>query len=84
MQGHGDYVCQIAKNYDDLGTLVTGAYDGQVLVWNVQDRRPSVKIDAFKGRVVGLGVSRERNLMVCTGDEFNVHLYKVGVYDMGY
>lgn len=77
MQGHGDYVCQIAKNYDQLGTLVSGGYDGEVLVWDVQGRKPVTKIDAFEGRVLGLAVSKEKNVMVCAGDEFNVHLYKV-------
>lgn len=77
MQGHSDYVCCIAKNCLDLNLLVSGGFDGEVLIWDVANRRVSERVSAFEGRVKGLAVSLERDLMVAAGDEHFVQLYQV-------
>ena len=77
MQGHSDYVCCIAKKCQDLEVLVSAGFDGEVLVWDIASRSVNERLDAFEGRVRGLAVSPEKDLLLAAGDDHYVQLYEV-------
>jgi WD repeat and SOF domain-containing protein 1 len=79
MQGHSDYVCTIAKQCQDLSVLVSGGFDGEVLIWDVASRSVAHRVNAFEGRVRGLAMSLEKDLLIAAGDDHFVQLYQVGV-----
>jgi WD40 repeat protein len=54
-QAHGDEVNTVALARDDR-TLVTGANDGVVKIWDLPTLRRTVKQPRHLGRVVGIGV----------------------------
>ena len=77
MQGHSDYVCCIAKNCLNLNLLVSAGFDGEVLIWDVANRNVTERISAFEGRVKGIAVSLEKDLLEAAGDEHFIQLYQV-------
>lgn len=77
LSGHSDYISCIAKNRTELNVLASGGFDGELLLWDIQSRKYTEKHSIFEGRVNGLAVSEINNQLICTGDEFFVHLYKV-------
>ena len=79
LTGHSDYISCIAKNKTELNVLVSGGFDGELLIWDIQLRKYTQKHSIFDGRVNGLAVSENENQLICTGDDYFIHLYKVNV-----
>ena len=59
--------------------MVSGSFDGEVLVWDIASRTVKERLNVFEGRVRGLAVSLEKDLIVAAGDDYYVQLYKVGI-----
>ncbi|KEG13367.1 WD40 repeat protein, predicted [Trypanosoma grayi] len=57
LSGHQDTIQSIAVDYTSLSTVVSGAIDGGMIVWDAFTKRPKATIDAHRHSIDGLVVS---------------------------
>ncbi|CUG40778.1 WD40 repeat-containing protein, putative [Bodo saltans] len=57
LNGHIDTVKSLATDLTNVGTLVSGAMDGGLIVWDTMLKKPRVTINAHKNSVEGVCVS---------------------------
>lgn len=58
MSGHGDVVSTLMKHQTSLSTIASGAYDGQIRIWNMATRKCQRIIQAHDSMVRALCISR--------------------------
>lgn len=49
LSGHSDCVCVLAKTYHTPDRVISGSYNGEVMLWDLSLRKTIGKIDCFKG-----------------------------------
>ncbi len=54
LDDHSDGITCMSKNYNDMTGVLSGAADGEVLVWNFHSKTVDFKIPAHEGAVRGL------------------------------
>lgn len=74
--GHRDAVYSIARNFDTLNRIATGAGDGVIKYWNIKARKEYVSFKAHYGRVSGLIVTPNGRLLSC-GHDKNIKMWSV-------
>jgi len=79
---HTDGVYVMAKNRYNLSEMITGSADGEVIFWNIPERRPLFQINAHQQFVRGLSFANNSRIaadtIFCsTGDDKKVHLWSV-------
>ncbi|KAH9601579.1 Sof1-like protein [Trypanosoma melophagium] len=57
LSGHQDTIQSIAVDYTSLSTVISGAIDGGMIVWDVFTKRPKRIIDAHRHSIDGITVS---------------------------
>ena len=57
MSGHRDTIQSIAADLTNLSTLVSGAMDGGLVVWDTFTRKPKITIDAHRHAIDGVTMS---------------------------
>lgn len=58
MSGHGDVVSNLLKHQTKITIIASGAYDGQIRVWNMTDRKCLRTIQAHNSMVRAMCISR--------------------------
>ncbi|RNF16463.1 Sof1-like protein [Trypanosoma conorhini] len=59
LPGHQDTIQSLAVDYTSLSTVVSGAFDGGMIVWDIFTKRPKAIIDAHRHSVDGLVISTD-------------------------
>ncbi|XP_055331739.1 DDB1- and CUL4-associated factor 13-like [Paramacrobiotus metropolitanus] len=72
LDGHRDGVQCLICHPQSLSTLVSGAYDGEIRVWNLADRRCLRSVQAHRGIVRGLCFSSDGKFVFSVGDDQNI------------
>ncbi|XP_014208899.1 DDB1- and CUL4-associated factor 13 isoform X1 [Copidosoma floridanum] len=67
LEGHTDSVSCLSKHPSKLGTLLSGAFDGVVKVWNLTQRTCVRTILAHNGTVAGIAVTPDAEHFVTVG-----------------
>lgn len=78
LSGHRDGVCCIGKHPHRLSTLVSGAYDGEVRIWDLANRATLKSFVAHTGFVRGLAFSVDGKNLFTTGDDKTVKVWHLG------
>jgi WD repeat and SOF domain-containing protein 1 len=73
---HTDGVKCLAKNYKNLSELISGSFDGQVILWNINNRKPIYNIRTSHDFVKGLCFSNSGDDFLTCGDDNVINLYK--------
>lgn len=58
MSGHGDIVSNLMKHQTKLSVMASGAYDGQIKIWNLSTRKCFRTIQAHNSMVRAMCISR--------------------------
>ena len=79
LEGHCDGITALARSPTRLNSLVSGAADGEVRLWNVPERRALVTMVGHTRAVQGLAVSRDGSLAVSCSDDCTARLWRLPV-----
>jgi WD repeat and SOF domain-containing protein 1 len=75
LNNHTDGVKCLAKNRTNLTEVVSGSFDGQIILWNVNDKRPNFNINSSHNFVKGLCFSNTGEEFLSCGDDNSIHIY---------
>jgi DDB1- and CUL4-associated factor 13 len=77
---HSDGVSVMAKNRHNLREMISGSADGEVIMWNIPERKPMFQINAHKQFVRGLTFANNSpispdTIFVSTGADSKINLW---------
>lgn len=75
LEGHKDGISCFAKHPSRLGTLLSGAYDGEIRLWNLPTRTCVRNVVAHDGWVRGLVFSPDGNRFLSVGDDKSIKIW---------
>jgi WD repeat and SOF domain-containing protein 1 len=80
LDNHSDGVFVMAKNRHKLTQMISGAADGEIIFWNLNETKPLFNINAHSGFVRGLTFANNSpisadTIFVSTGDDKKVNLW---------
>jgi WD repeat and SOF domain-containing protein 1 len=75
LSGHSDGISCMQKSRTNPTSLISGSFDGEVLLWDLSLQRVIGKADCFESSVKGLCISDDSKFLIATGDERNINLY---------
>lgn len=81
MDGHREGVSCFAKHPLSLSALASGAYDGEIRVWDLPTRRPTAHFYAHEGYVRGLVYTPDGEHLLSVGDDKTVKLWSSAAAD---
>lgn len=76
LEGHRDGVSCIAKHPKYLSTLITGAYDGEIRVWDLPQQTCLRHFIAHDGIVRGITYTSNSEHFITTGDDKIIKTWK--------
>lgn len=76
LEGHKDGVSCIAKHPQRLQTLLSGAFDGEVKIWNLTYKTCERSILAHDGIVRGITVKPNAEHFITIGDDKTIKTWK--------
>eukprot|EP00930_Biecheleria_cincta_P096463 TRINITY_DN88307_c0_g1_i1.p1 TRINITY_DN88307_c0_g1~~TRINITY_DN88307_c0_g1_i1.p1 ORF type:complete len:534 (-),score=131.21 TRINITY_DN88307_c0_g1_i1:67-1668(-) len=71
--GHRDVVSEVIADWES-GTAVTGGWDGQLIVWNLEKRAPLHAHECKSGRVRSLAVDFQYMQAICGASNGSMHV----------
>ncbi|XP_078585308.1 DDB1- and CUL4-associated factor 13-like [Branchiostoma floridae x Branchiostoma japonicum] len=83
LDGHRDGVNCMAKHTGSLSTLLTGACDGEIKIWNLASRDCRRTIQAHSGFVRGLCVTPDHSNFLSIGDDKTIKMWSLTSPDAG-
>lgn len=72
LNGHKDGISCISKHPSQLSTLVSGAYDGEICIWNLPTRTCIRKLPAHDGYVRGIVFSSDGERFLSVGEDKSI------------
>lgn len=75
LNDHTDGVKCMSKNTKNLSEIVSGSFDGQILLWNVNEKRPIFNISSSHDFVKGLCFSYTGEEFLSCGDDNTINLW---------
>lgn len=78
LDGHRDGVSCISKHPRSLSTLLSGAFDGEVRIWNIPQRTCARNFTAHEGIVRGVTFTCDGENFITTGDDKTIKTWKYG------
>lgn len=75
LSGHRDGVCCFGKHPSRLSLLITGAYDGEVCVWDLSRRLLTRRFLAHEGFVRGICYTVQGDRFLTVGDDKTVKVW---------
>jgi len=57
LDDHSDGITSIAKNHNSMIDMISGAADGEIIVWNLHSKEHTHKLRAHDGAIRGLTYS---------------------------
>ncbi len=65
----------MAKAGKELGRIASGSFNGEIIAWDLINRRSYYKIDAFEGQIKDIASHQELRFILGAGDDNIVRLY---------
>jgi WD repeat and SOF domain-containing protein 1 len=75
LSGHTDGVKCIAKNFKNLSEIVSGSFDGQVILWSTNAKKPIFNINTSHNFVKGVCFANSGQSFLSCGDDDTIHLW---------
>lgn len=76
LDGHRDGVSCLAKHPKKLSALVSGAFDGEIRLWDIVERKSVRNFVAHEGTVRGIVFTESGNHFVTTGEDKTIKFWK--------
>ncbi|XP_052868134.1 DDB1- and CUL4-associated factor 13 [Anopheles cruzii] len=76
LDGHKDGLAVLAKNPKQLSVLASGAYDGEVCIWDVANKRRMVSLAAHSGYCRGIAFTTDGERILTVGDDKNIKIWE--------
>lgn len=76
LDGHRDSISCISKHPIHLTTLISGAFDGEVRVWDITQKRCMREFVAHDGILQGVVYMPHGNAFLTIGDDKNIKMWK--------
>ncbi|XP_064540660.1 DDB1- and CUL4-associated factor 13 [Drosophila montana] len=83
LSGHRDGVACFGKHPKLLSTLATGAYDGEVRIWDLANRTSVRSFVAHDGFVRGIAYARNGERLFTVGDDKTIKVWSSQAPDVG-
>ena len=83
LSGHADGLTCLARNPRAIGSLLSGAADGEVLLWDVPNQRALASLRAHTRAVRGVACAPDGRHAVSAGDDASVRLWQLPGSDGG-
>ena len=82
MDDHSDGVNVLPKSHPSLSDMISGSADGEVILWNLPERKTRFRIQAHEGMVRGIAFAENHPLsadqiFVSSGDDKKVLIWSV-------
>jgi WD repeat and SOF domain-containing protein 1 len=77
LNGHKDGICCISKHPQQLSTLVSGSYDGDICIWDLATRTQTKSLMAHDGYVRGIVFSSDENRFISVGDDKSIKTWRL-------
>ena len=77
LNDHTDGVKCLAKNTRNLSEIVSGSFDGQVILWNLSERKPKYIINSNHNFVKGVCFSSTGEDFLSCGDDSKISLWNI-------
>lgn len=81
LEGHKDAVSCMCKHPTRLQILLSGAFDGEVRVWNLPQRTCERSFLAHDGNVRGIAFSPDSESFITVGDDKTIKTWKAAKPD---
>lgn len=75
MQGHSDGISVLSKCPLALNKLISGAYDGEIRIWDLAERKTLISLYDHKETVKGVSFSKDGKYFLSSSIDKSVHLY---------
>jgi WD repeat and SOF domain-containing protein 1 len=72
---HTDGIKCLAKNRTNLSEIISGSFDGQVILWNIPEKKPLFNINTSHNFVKGLCYSNTGEDFLSCGDDNAINLW---------
>lgn len=76
LEGHKDGISCVGKHPGRLSVLLSGAFDGEIKIWNLPQREVERSILAHDGIVRGLAFNTEGDHFFSVGDDKTIKMWK--------
>jgi len=83
LSGHRDGVSCFGKHPKQLSCLATGAYDGEVRIWDLANRASSRNFVAHDGFVRGITYTQDGGRIFTVGDDKTIKVWKAEAPEVG-
>lgn len=70
-----DCVKTMCKNLKNLSEFASGCFDGQIIIWNLPEKRPIFNIKSSHSMIKALSYSHDCNSIISCGDDGVVNFY---------
>ncbi|XP_035777800.1 DDB1- and CUL4-associated factor 13-like [Anopheles albimanus] len=75
LDGHKDGISVLSKNPKKISALASGAYDGEVFIWDISSKS-RVVLEAHSGYCRGIAFSSDGERIITVGDDKNIKTWK--------
>ncbi len=75
LNNHTDGVKCMAKNTKNLGEIVSGGFDGQIILWDLPKRQPIFNINSGHSFVKGVCFSNSGDEFISAGDDQTINIW---------
>ena len=75
LEGHSDSLACLSKCPNNLAKLLSASFDGEIIAWDVPERKKIFSINAHKLAIKGLSFSSDGQRFVSSGDDKVINLY---------
>jgi len=75
LDGHKDGISCFAKHPSQLSTLLSGAYDGEIKIWNLPTRNCVRSVVAHEGWVRGVVYTPDSSRFLSVGDDKSIKIW---------
>lgn len=77
LEGHKDGVSSVCKHPERLSIFLSGAFDGEIKIWNLPQRTCEKTILAHDGIIRGITFAEETEHFISVGDDKTIKTWKI-------
>lgn len=75
LNNHTDGIKSMAKNNKNLGEIVSGGFDGQIILWDLPKHQPLFNINSGHNSVKGVCFSNTGDEFISCGDDQTINIW---------
>lgn len=71
----------MAKAYSVADRFISGAADGEVILWDLKSRMPRLRVQAFEDNTKSVSFDDKGKFFIASGDDYQINLYNCAKFD---